>query len=103
MHTRINVNNKNEANAIQLAMTDPAIRAFVIVCGLLQALPSDRARKRVLDYAADLVSDPDFGMMKIGKLSPAAEKPHDEPEPDEPTQDHEHNDERWPTFEQVKP
>ena len=66
MKTTIHANNKDEARAIQIGMTDPAVRAFVIICGLLEQLPSQRARNRVLQYANDLASDPD---LKHGKLS----------------------------------
>jgi hypothetical protein len=33
------------------------VRAFVKICGVLNALPSDRARARVLNYAADYAEE----------------------------------------------
>jgi hypothetical protein len=58
MKVSVQANNKDEARAIQVGMNDPAVRAFVIICGLLEQLPTQRARNRVLQYANDLASDP---------------------------------------------
>ncbi len=58
MKVSVQANNKDEARAIQVGMSDPAVRAFVIICGLLEQLPTQRARNRVLQYANDLASDP---------------------------------------------
>jgi hypothetical protein len=59
MKTSITVKDKSEARAVQAAMSDAAVRAFVIVAGVLSELPSDRARQRVLLYVQDLANDPD--------------------------------------------
>jgi hypothetical protein len=53
MKANIEVDNRKEADAIRTGLEDPATRAFVIVMGALSTLPSDRARKRVLQYVAD--------------------------------------------------
>jgi hypothetical protein len=50
MKAQIEVANRREAEAIERAMTNPDVRAFVIIVGALQELPSDRARARVLSY-----------------------------------------------------
>lgn len=58
MKTTIETKNRNEADAIKRALEDPETRAFVVIVGTL--LPfTDRARRRVLDFVADHVSDPD--------------------------------------------
>lgn len=51
--------NKVEAKAIQVAMNDPAVHAFVVVIGILNELPTDRARARVLRYVEEMMNDPD--------------------------------------------
>lgn len=53
MKASIEVENRNEADAIRTGLEDPATRAFVVVMGALATLPSDRARKRVLQYVTD--------------------------------------------------
>jgi hypothetical protein len=53
MKANIEVDNRKEADAIRTGLEDPATRAFVIVMGALSTLPSDRARKRVLEFVAD--------------------------------------------------
>jgi hypothetical protein len=53
MKAKIEVDNRHEAAAIRSGLDDPAVRASVIVMGSLNALPSDRARKRVLQYVID--------------------------------------------------
>jgi hypothetical protein len=55
---RVEVKDKSEGEAILAALQDPETRAFVVVVGTL--LPfSDRRRKRVLEYVADSLSDPE--------------------------------------------
>jgi hypothetical protein len=53
MKATIEVNDRKEANAIRTGLEDPTTRAFVIVMGELSKLPSDRARRRVLDFVRD--------------------------------------------------
>ncbi|HMF27591.1 MAG TPA: hypothetical protein VKE42_02400 [Candidatus Cybelea sp.] len=53
MKATIEVKDRKEADAIRIGLDDPTIRAFVVMMGVLKELPSDRARKRVLQYIAD--------------------------------------------------
>jgi hypothetical protein len=53
MKATIEVRDKKEAEAIRAGLADPAVRAFVQVMGALSALPSDRARKRVMQFVRD--------------------------------------------------
>jgi hypothetical protein len=53
MKFAITVANKDEGEQIRAGLEDPAVRAFVKVYGVLQALPTNRARRRVLEYFAD--------------------------------------------------
>ena len=49
---------KAEGEAIQRALDDKELRAFVVIAGTL--LPfSDRARSRILTFISDSVLDPD--------------------------------------------
>jgi len=52
----IEVESQEQADAIQTAINDPEIRAFATITGLL--LPkSQQARKRILNYVADLLTE----------------------------------------------
>jgi len=53
MKTPVEVLNRREAAALQRAMADPTVRALVLIMGELLALPTDRARRRVLTYVID--------------------------------------------------
>ena len=53
MKASIEVKNREEATAIRTGLEDPTIRAFVVVMGTLNALPTGRARRRVLQYVED--------------------------------------------------
>ena len=57
MKAKIDVKDKAEAAAIQTAMSKDTVRAFVIIVGVLETLPSDRARERVLNYVKDLLDE----------------------------------------------
>lgn len=57
MKASIEVANRQEADAVKRAMEDPTTRAFVLVMGTLAALPSDRARQRVMTYVADRLQE----------------------------------------------
>jgi len=59
MKANIEVRSRDEASAIKTGLEDPAIRAFVVVMGVLMTLPSDRARKRVLTYVEDRFREED--------------------------------------------
>ena len=54
---KIEVKDKREAEAIQRAMNNESVRAFVIIVGALEELPTDRARQRVLQYVRDLLDE----------------------------------------------
>jgi hypothetical protein len=53
MKANIEVRDRREAEIIRAGLDDPVTRAFVAVMGALSTLPSDRARKRVLEFVAD--------------------------------------------------
>ena len=53
MKANIEVADRKEAEAIRAGLADPTVRAFVVIMGALAALPSDRAKRRVLNYVAD--------------------------------------------------
>jgi hypothetical protein len=57
MKANIDVKDRREADAIKLALEDSAVRAFVVVMGTLKGLPTDRARKRVLQYVHDRLEE----------------------------------------------
>lgn len=57
MKVCIDVKDRKEAAAIRHAMTLPEVRTFVVCIGVLDKLPSDRARARVLRYVADLSAE----------------------------------------------
>lgn len=59
MKATIEVSSRKEADAILSGLDDPGVRAFVIVVGALQSLPSDRSRARVLAYVQDLLDERD--------------------------------------------
>ena len=62
MKRSVSVASHHEGDAIVRALDDPATRAFVVVVGILQTLPNDRARLRVLHHVADMLNDPDSAM-----------------------------------------
>jgi hypothetical protein len=53
MKANIDVKDRREAEYIRTALEDPMMRAQVVVLGALRSLPSDRARKRVLQFVMD--------------------------------------------------
>jgi hypothetical protein len=57
MKATIEVESREEAAQIRAALEDPTVRAFVRVMGTLQALPSDRSRRRVMQYVGDLFDE----------------------------------------------
>ena len=57
MKTEVEVTDRKEAAAVRQALRDPAIRAFVVVAGILSTLPSDRAKARVLNFVRDCYVD----------------------------------------------
>jgi hypothetical protein len=57
MKTSIAVKDRREADAIRTGLEDPSVRAFVICVGVLKALPTQRARRRVLEFVIDKLDE----------------------------------------------
>ena len=57
MRYTIDVANRDEGDQIRAGLEDPAVRAFVKVSGVLNALPTNRARARVLAYVTDCADE----------------------------------------------
>lgn len=57
MKTSIEVKDRREGDLIRAALGDHEVRAFVLVCGALSQLPTDRARGRVLRFVADTLEE----------------------------------------------
>jgi hypothetical protein len=57
MKANIEVKDRKEADAIRTGLEDPGVRAFVICVGVLKALPSQRARRRVLEFVIDKLDE----------------------------------------------
>jgi hypothetical protein len=53
MKASIEVKDRREADAIRSGLEDPAVRAFVLIMGVMRELPTQRARARVLQYVTD--------------------------------------------------
>ncbi len=53
MKISIDVVTRKEGEEIRFGLANPTVRAFVKVMGALAALPSDRARERLLRYLLD--------------------------------------------------
>jgi hypothetical protein len=50
---RVNVDNRDQAAALEAGLQRPDVRAFAITVGLLETLGTDRARARVMQYVLD--------------------------------------------------
>ncbi len=59
MRTSIIVTNRAERDQIRRALEEPQVRAFVRIMGTLLALPSDRARERVVRFIDDKLDEDD--------------------------------------------
>lgn len=60
MKATITVDNKIEQQAIELALADPATRAFVTIIGIL--LPcTERTRARVMNFVTDKLEEESNG------------------------------------------
>jgi hypothetical protein len=57
MTITINVHNRKEGEAIRDGLADPLVRAFVKIIGVLNRLPSDRARARVMRFIWNQVDE----------------------------------------------
>lgn len=53
MKVGIEVKNRREAESVRRAMARPDVRAFVLVIGELEALPTERAKERVMNFVTD--------------------------------------------------
>jgi len=65
MKTSIDVVNRQEGEQIRRGLADPQVRAFVKVMGTLLALPSDRARERVLRFVDDKLAEEDAQYVSV--------------------------------------
>jgi hypothetical protein len=65
MKTTIDVASRQEAAQIRRGLADPEVRAFVQVMGELLALPSDRARARVLRFVDDHLDEEDPAYVSV--------------------------------------
>ena len=59
MKANIDVQDRREADAIKRGLEDPAVRAFVVIIGVMKELPNDRARARVMQYVKDRLDEED--------------------------------------------
>lgn len=57
MKANIEVKSREEGNALKAGLNDPVLRAMVTTVGVLMSLPTDRARRRVLEYVADRLDE----------------------------------------------
>jgi hypothetical protein len=57
MKAAVEVKDKAEAGAVKAAMGDPETRAFVVVTGVLNQLPTAAARDRVLRYVKERMAE----------------------------------------------
>ena len=57
MKASIDVASRREAELIRAGLEDPATRAFVKVVAVLQQLPTNRSRARVLHWVADNLAE----------------------------------------------
>jgi hypothetical protein len=57
MKALIEVKDRKEGDAIRAGLEDPSVRAFVVVMGALKMLPTDRARRRVLQFVVDKLEE----------------------------------------------
>jgi hypothetical protein len=55
---RVDVENRKQARQIEAGLAIPLVKALAIVLGVLEGLPTDRARARVLTYLEDWQADP---------------------------------------------
>jgi hypothetical protein len=56
MKATIQVNDKREAEAVRIGLEDPAVRAFVVIVGVLKPM-TPRARARVMQYVTDKLDE----------------------------------------------
>lgn len=56
MKATVEVADRKEADAVRAGLEDPAVRAFVVITGLLLPM-TQRQRKRVLQYVTDKLNE----------------------------------------------
>lgn len=56
MKTTVEVSDRREAEAVRVGLEDPAVRAFVVIVGVLKPL-TPRARERVMTYVTDKLAE----------------------------------------------
>jgi len=65
MKATIEVKDRKEADAVRVGLEDPAVRAFVVIIGLLLPM-TQRQRKRVLQYVMDKIDEDAEGKIENG-------------------------------------
>jgi hypothetical protein len=68
MKTTIEVKDRKEAEHLRNGLADPTTRAFVIVMGALNSLPTPRSRLRVLNFVRDSFAEQDEHAPDMVKL-----------------------------------
>jgi hypothetical protein len=76
MKTLIEVKSRQEGDAIRSALEDQEMRAMAVVLGTLRSLTTKRVRQRVLDFAADKLSEelPFESSPPVGQIAKEAMK-----------------------------
>lgn len=59
MKVEIDVQDQQEADAVRAAWADPTTRVLILTVGILQLLPTDRDRARILRYVEDKLAEYD--------------------------------------------
>jgi hypothetical protein len=67
MKATIQVNDKREAEAVRVGLEDPAVRAFVVIMGVLMPL-TPRARARVMQYVTDKLDEDQENATQHGRV-----------------------------------
>jgi hypothetical protein len=57
MRISIDVGSREEGEQLRRGLTDPQVRAFVRVVAILEQLPSDHQRARVLRFFTEITAD----------------------------------------------
>jgi hypothetical protein len=68
MKATIQVNDKREAEAVRVGLEDPAVRAFVVIMGVMKSLPSKRAQARVMQYVTDRLDEDQENAAQHGRV-----------------------------------
>jgi hypothetical protein len=57
MKAHIEVKDRREKEALERGLAHPEVRAFVLVIGIMDTLPTDSSRARVLEYFENYFRD----------------------------------------------